>query len=298
MQTSAGLDRAGVTSCAPPRNGSSGPGSRCSAGGFELDAVEGVCAGDDLPAEHVPDLVAALVAKSVVISERPGGAVAVPAARSRSASTVQEHLREQWPVPGVASPAPGLVRATDRRGRRGLAQPATGGLDGPAGSRARQRPARPRLLPWPSPGRPTSALAHAARTVWHFYYWAFGLLRRGPLPVRRRPWRSAPEPTVWRGRGALLVVSAADLPRMADRSAARVDCCEEGVSAWPRELDDPATSGDRRLRRRGRRDHVHGRRRRARSPTTSAGWPPVPPTWLRQPFAPTCLLVRRDRCSG
>jgi non-specific serine/threonine protein kinase len=39
-------------------------------GGFELDAAEAVCAGDDLPAEAILDLVAALVDKSIVLRER------------------------------------------------------------------------------------------------------------------------------------------------------------------------------------------------------------------------------------
>jgi non-specific serine/threonine protein kinase len=41
-------------------------------GGFELDAAEVVCAGDDVPAEAILDLVAALVDKSIVLKEREG----------------------------------------------------------------------------------------------------------------------------------------------------------------------------------------------------------------------------------
>jgi non-specific serine/threonine protein kinase len=41
-------------------------------GGFELDAAEVVCAGDDIPAETILDLVAALVDKSIVLKEREG----------------------------------------------------------------------------------------------------------------------------------------------------------------------------------------------------------------------------------
>jgi predicted ATPase/DNA-binding NarL/FixJ family response regulator len=41
-------------------------------GGFELDAAEAVCAGEDLPAEAILDLVAALVDKSIVLRERAG----------------------------------------------------------------------------------------------------------------------------------------------------------------------------------------------------------------------------------
>jgi non-specific serine/threonine protein kinase len=43
-------------------------------GGFELDAAEAVCAGDDLPADAILDLVAALVDKSIVLRE--GGSLA------------------------------------------------------------------------------------------------------------------------------------------------------------------------------------------------------------------------------
>ena len=42
-------------------------------GGFELDAVEGVCADDQLPAEEMLDVVAGLVDKSVLISEISSG---------------------------------------------------------------------------------------------------------------------------------------------------------------------------------------------------------------------------------
>lgn len=41
-------------------------------GGFELDAAEVVCAGDDVPAEAILDLVAALVDKSIVLKESGG----------------------------------------------------------------------------------------------------------------------------------------------------------------------------------------------------------------------------------
>src|ERR1700710_1086774 len=39
-------------------------------GGVELDAAEGVCAGSDLAAEDVLDLVASLVDKSILIPEQ------------------------------------------------------------------------------------------------------------------------------------------------------------------------------------------------------------------------------------
>ena len=54
-------------------------------GGFELDAAEAVCAGGELPPEAILDLVAALVSKSIVLSEPAG-----PLARYRLLETIRE----------------------------------------------------------------------------------------------------------------------------------------------------------------------------------------------------------------
>jgi predicted ATPase/DNA-binding CsgD family transcriptional regulator len=57
-------------------------------GGFELDAAQGICAGDGLAADDVLDLVASLVDKSILIPERHG-----PVVRYRLLETIREFGR-------------------------------------------------------------------------------------------------------------------------------------------------------------------------------------------------------------
>ncbi|WP_072691110.1 ATP-binding protein [Rhodococcus marinonascens] len=59
------------------------------AGGFELDAVEGICAGD-IPVEDVLDVVASLIDKSVLIREESG-----PTVRYRLLETVRHYGGER-----------------------------------------------------------------------------------------------------------------------------------------------------------------------------------------------------------
>ena len=59
------------------------------AGGFELDAAEGICADDRLTAEDVLELLAALADKSVLIAEHGGGVV-----RYRLSETLREFGQE------------------------------------------------------------------------------------------------------------------------------------------------------------------------------------------------------------
>jgi non-specific serine/threonine protein kinase len=60
------------------------------AGGVELDAVEGACAGDDLAAEDMLDLVACLVDKSILIREEHAAVV-----RYRLLDTIRDYGREK-----------------------------------------------------------------------------------------------------------------------------------------------------------------------------------------------------------
>jgi non-specific serine/threonine protein kinase len=204
-------------------------------GGFELDAVQGVCAGDDLPAEQIPDLVAALVAKSILISERPGGAT-----RYRLLEAVrqygEEHLRDS-----------GQYRALRRR-HRDWCEQLTAAADADWLS--------PRQVDWMArldrehanvqlaldfcmtePGKADVALRMLNHS-WHFYYWNFGYFGEGRYRFTQAL-AQAPEPTVARAR-ALLVVSVL-ISSLADRSAAHVMLREGQRLAV--ELDDPATSG-------------------------------------------------------
>ena len=60
------------------------------AGGFELDAAEGICADDRLAAEEVPGLLAALAGKSILTAEHRGGV-----ARYRLPEPLREYGRER-----------------------------------------------------------------------------------------------------------------------------------------------------------------------------------------------------------
>ena len=153
-------------------------------GSFELDAVQGVCAGDDLPAEQIPDLVAALVAKSVLISERPGGAT-----RYRLLEAVrqygEEHLRDS-----------GQYRALRRR-HRDWCEQLTAAADADWLSPRQvdwmarldrehaERPARPRLL-HDRAGEGRRRAAHAEPQL-ALLLLELRLLRGGPLPVHAGP---------------------------------------------------------------------------------------------------------------
>jgi non-specific serine/threonine protein kinase len=60
------------------------------AGGVELDAAAGVCAGDDLAPENMLEVVAALVDKSILIREEQGTVV-----RYRLLDTLRDYGRER-----------------------------------------------------------------------------------------------------------------------------------------------------------------------------------------------------------
>jgi predicted ATPase len=59
-------------------------------GGFELDAVEGVCADDELPEWELLDLVNALVNKSILVTDLQG-----PVARYRMLETIREYGQQR-----------------------------------------------------------------------------------------------------------------------------------------------------------------------------------------------------------
>ncbi len=63
-------------------------------GGFELDAVEGVCAGEDLPHVDVLDLAAGLVDKSILVRDDIGGGRS-GTARYRILETIRDYGQER-----------------------------------------------------------------------------------------------------------------------------------------------------------------------------------------------------------
>jgi non-specific serine/threonine protein kinase len=68
------------------------------AGSFSLDAVAGVCADEDLPAEGMLDVVAGLVDKSIVLREEAAGDV-----RYRLLETVREYGRQRLSEDALAA---------------------------------------------------------------------------------------------------------------------------------------------------------------------------------------------------
>lgn len=204
-------------------------------GGFELDAVEGVCSGDGLPVEQVADLVTALVAKSIIVLERPGGVT-----RYRMLEAVrqygEEHLRES-----------GRYRAWRRR-HRDWYEHLAAAADADWLSR-RQVDWMGRLdrehanvqlaLDFCMTERGEAAVAlRILNRSWHFYYWNFGYFGEGHYRFMQALAKAA-EPTVERAR-ALLVVSVLT-SSLADRGAAR-ELLQEG-QRLAAALGDPATSG-------------------------------------------------------
>jgi hypothetical protein len=113
-------------------------------GGFELDAAEGVCAGDGLDVAAIPDLLFELVSKSLVMPDTSGATT-----RYRQLETLREFAAERLSERGEGEagsspfgPLPNVRRA--RRGGEGRAVRAEMGR-GPA-TRARQHARRVRAL--------------------------------------------------------------------------------------------------------------------------------------------------------
>ena len=205
------------------------------AGGCEMDAVEGICAGSNLAAEDLPEVVTALVDKSVLTRETHDWGT-----RYRLLEVLreygQERLREAGEYPALR-----------RRHRDWYEQLA---------SQADAEWLSPRQVDWMARlerehsnvqaaldfcqtelGEGESAL-RILKYGWHVYYWAFGYVSEGRYRFDQALAR-AHEPTVWRARGllvdSLLAVSHADR----ERGLALLD---EGVRLAER-LGDPATLG-------------------------------------------------------
>lgn len=82
------------------------------AGGFDLDATEAVCADDRLQVRRVPEALATLVERSLVVTNRPDGAGAADTVRYQLLETVREYAAE------LLDGEPGEAEAVVRRHRR------------------------------------------------------------------------------------------------------------------------------------------------------------------------------------
>ena len=152
------------------------------AGGFELDAAEGICADDRLAAEDVLDLLAALVDKSVLIAEHgESGGV-----RYRLPETLREYGQERLQESGEHT----ALRRRHRDWYEQLARQAD--IDWLSRQTA-DRVARlfrehanvraAQDFCQAEPGEAEAGL-RIAMHVWLFYYFDGGYRQRGPVPAR------------------------------------------------------------------------------------------------------------------
>ena len=203
------------------------------AGGFELDAAEGICADHRLATEQVLELLAALAGKSILIAEHGEGV-----ARYRLPETLREFGQERLQESGEHT----ALRRRHRDWHERLARRVdTGWLS-------------PRLADWAArlfrehanvqaaqdfcqaePGEAEAGLRIALH-VWLFYYWSAGHVSEGRHRLGQVLARAA-EPTVWRAQRLLLASFLAGVG--GDRGAARA-LLEQGTGLAG-QLNDPAT---------------------------------------------------------
>ena len=203
------------------------------AGGFELDAAEGICADDRLAAAEVLDLLAALADKSVLIAEHDESGV-----RYRLPEILREFGQERLQRGGEDT----VLRRRHRDWYEQLARQADTDFLSP---RAADRVARlfreyanvqaAQDFCQAEPGEAEAGLRIALH-VWPYYYWNAGHVSEGRYRLGQALAR-VPEPTVWRARG-LLLASFLAAPS-GDHVAARALLAKG--TGLARQLDDPAT---------------------------------------------------------
>ena len=203
------------------------------AGGFELDAAEGVCADHRLPAEQVLDLLAALAGKSILTAGHREGV-----ARYRLPEPLREFGQERLQESGEFT----ALRRRHRDWHEQLAR------------RVDTDWLSPQMTDWAARLFREHANVNAAQDfcqtepdeaeaglrialhVWPFYYWLAGHVSEGRYRLGQVLARAG-EPTVWRARGLLLAGFLAATG--GDRGAGR-PLLEQGTSLAG-QLDDPVT---------------------------------------------------------
>ena len=203
------------------------------AGGFELDAVEGICADHRLASGDLLELLAALADKSVLIAEHgEGGSV-----RYRLPETLREYGQERLQQAGEDI----ALRRRHRDWHEQLAVRADTGWLSPQmtewAARLFREHANVQVAQDFCQTEPGEAGLRLAMHVWLLYYWNAGYVSEGRYRLGQALAR-AREPTVWRAQGLLLAGLLATLS--GDRDAARA-LLEQGTGL-ARQLDDPATS--------------------------------------------------------
>ncbi len=203
------------------------------AGGFELDAAEGICADHRLAAGQVLDLLAALAGKSILIAgHRPG------VARYRLPEPLREFGHERLQDSGQDS----ALRRRHRDWHEQLARQADTGWLSPQMTdwtarlhREHANLAAAQDFCQAEPGEAEAGLRIALH-VWLLYYWSAGHVSEGRYRLSQVLAR-AREPTVCRARGLLLAGFLATVG--GDRGAARA-LLGQG-SGLAGQLGDPAT---------------------------------------------------------
>jgi predicted ATPase/DNA-binding CsgD family transcriptional regulator len=209
--------------------------ARCSvfAGGFELDAAEGICADDRLAADGVLELLAGLAGKSILIAEHSEGV-----ARYRLPEVLREYGQERRQESGEDT----ALRRRHRDWHEQLARRADTGWLGPQiadwTARLHREHANVNAAQdfcQTEPGEAEAGL-RIAMHVWLYYYWDPGHVSEGRYRLSQVLARAC-EPTVWRARGLLLAGFLAAVGGDCDAARALL---EQGTSLAG-QLDDPAT---------------------------------------------------------
>jgi serine/threonine-protein kinase PknK len=203
------------------------------AGGCELDAAKGICADYQLAAGEVLDLLAALVGKSILITDHGKGGM-----RYRLPETLREYGQERLQEFGDYS----ALRRRHRDWHEQLARrvytdwlsPQIADLT----ARLYREHANVRAAQdfcQTEPGEAEAGLRNAMH-VWLFFYWIAGHVSEGRYRLGQALARFG-EPTVWRAQGLLLASFLAAVS--GDRGAAQ-PLLEQGTSLAG-QLTDPAT---------------------------------------------------------
>jgi predicted ATPase/DNA-binding CsgD family transcriptional regulator len=203
------------------------------AGGFELDAAEGICADRRLAAEEVLDLLAALAGKSILtVAHREG------TARYRLSETLREFGQERLQESGEYT----ALRRRHRDWHEQLARRADTGWLSPRAADVAARLFREHAnvqaaqdFCQAEPGEAEAGLRIALH-VWLFYYWISGHFSEGRYRLSQVLAQTG-EPTVWRARGMLLASFLA--AASGDRGAVQ-PLLEQGT-ILAGQLNDPAT---------------------------------------------------------
>ena len=203
------------------------------AGGFELDAAEGICADHRLAADEVLELLAALADKSILVAAHGKGV-----ARYRLPETLREYGQQRLQESGELT----ALRRRHRDWHEQLARQVDIDWLNPQIADLTARLFREHAnvqaaqdFCQTEPGEAEAGLRIAIH-VWFFFCWISGYVSEGRYRLDQ-VLAQAREPTVWRAQGLLLASFLAAVG--GDRGAVQ-PLLEQGTSLAG-QLNDPAT---------------------------------------------------------